>query len=82
MELQLQVTEEELLEFPEVRHDQIILVIKVNQLVKLFSVLRMELWRTAQKRRVATRIAVEAMEAVVQIHIPRLKLKNHTINDQ
>ena len=71
MELQLQVTEEELLEFPEVRPIKLILVI--IQLVKLF---------TALKRKVATRIAVEAMEAVVQIHLPRLKLKNHTINDQ
>ena len=74
MELQLQVTEEELLEFPEVRHMiKLILVTQIIQLVKLF---------TALKRKVATRIAVEAMEAVVQIHIPRLKLKNHTINDQ
>ena len=56
MELQLQVTEEELLEFPEVRHDQI---------------------NTSH-----TRIAVEAVEAVVQKHIPRLKLKDHTIGDQ
>ena len=77
MELQLQVTEEELLEFPEVRSIKLILVTQVIQQVKLFSV-----WRTALKRKVATRIAVEAMEGVVQIHIPRLKLKNHTINDQ
>ena len=37
--------------------------------------------RTVLKRKVAS-VAVEAMEGVVQIHIPRLKLKNHTIGDQ
>ena len=52
---------------------KLILIIQIIQLVKLF---------TALKRKVVTRIAVEAMEAVVQIHIPRLKLKDHTINDQ
>ena len=39
--------------------------------MKLFSV----------KRKVAS-VAVEAMEGVVQLHTPILKLKNHTINDQ
>ena len=52
---------------------KLILVTQIIQLVKLFTTL---------KRKVATRIAVEAVEAVVQIHIPRLKLKNHTIGDQ
>ena len=52
---------------------KLILVTQIIQLVKLFPAL---------KRKAATRIAVEAMEAVVQIHIPRLKLKNHTIGDQ
>ena len=37
--------------------------------------------RTALKRKVASRIAVEAVEGVVQIHVPRLKLNNHTIGD-
>ena len=73
MELQLQVTEEELLEFPEVRHDQINTSHTDNPAGEVVPVL---------KRKVASRIAVEAMEAVVQIHIPRLKLKNHTIGDQ
>ena len=45
---------------------KLILVTQIIQLVKLF---------TALKREVASRIAVEAMEGVVQIHIPRLKLK-------
>ena len=73
MEIHLQVTEEELLEFPEVRSDLIslILVIQIHQPVKLFSV----------KRKVAS-VAVEAVEGVVPIHTPILKLKNHTINDQ
>ena len=39
--------------------------------MKLFSV----------KRKVAP-VAVEAVEGVVQIHTPILKLKNHTTNDQ
>ena len=73
MELQLQVTEEELLEFPEVRHDQINTSHSDNLAGKVVP---------STERKVATRIAVEAEEAVVQIHIPRLKLKNHTIGDQ
>ena len=52
---------------------KLILVTQISQLVKLFPAL---------KRKAATRIAVEAEEAVVQIHILRLKLTNHTINDQ
>ena len=52
---------------------KLIIVTQIIQLVKLFPAL---------KREAATRIAVEAVEAVVQIHIPRLKLKNHTIGDQ
>ena len=82
MELQLQVTEEELLEFPEVRHDQINTSHTDKPAGKVVLCTENELRRTAQKRKVAARIAVEAMEAVVQIPLPRLKLKNHTINDQ
>ena len=70
MELQLQVTEEELLEFPEVRSDQINTSQTDNMVV--LSVLG----------KVASRIAVEAVEAVVQIHIPRLKLKTHATGDE
>ena len=73
MELQLQVTEEELLEFPEVKHNQISTSHTDNPAGKVVH---------STEKKVATRIAVEAMEAVVQIHIPRVRLKNHTINDQ
>ena len=73
MELQLQVTEEELLEFPEVRHDQINTSYPDKPAGRVIPSI---------EKKAATRIAVEAEEAVVQIHIPRLKLKNHTINDQ
>ena len=52
---------------------KLILVTQISQLAELFPAL---------KRKAATRIAVEAKEAVVQIHILRLRLKNHTINDQ
>ena len=52
---------------------KLVLVTQIIQLVKLF---------TALKRKVVTRIAVESMEAEAQIHIPRVRLKNHTINDQ
>ena len=51
---------------------KLILVTQISQLAELFTVL---------KREAASRIAVEAMEGVVQIHSPRLKLKNHTIAD-
>ena len=67
MELQLQVTEEELLEFPE-DLIKLILVTQTTQLVKLFSVQR--------------KVAVEAVEAVVLIHLPRLKLNDHTIGSR
>ena len=73
MELQLQVTEEELLEFPEVEHDQTNTSHTDNLAGKVVHTL---------KRKVAIRIAVESMEAVVQIHIPRVRLKSHTIGDQ
>ena len=52
---------------------KLILVTQTTQLVKLFTALKIE---------VVTRIAVESVEAVVQIHIPRVRLKNHIINDQ
>ena len=77
MELQLQVTEEELLEFPEVRSDQFNTSHSINQLARLLSVQTIIL-----KREAASRIAVEAAEGVVQIYTPRLKLKNYTINNQ
>ena len=73
MELQLQATEEELLEFPEVGHNQINTSHTDNLAGKVVH---------SPKRKVAIRIAVESVEAVVLIHIPRLKLKNHTIGNK
>ena len=74
MELQLQVTEEELLEFPEVKHNQISTSHTDNPAGKVV--------HSTEKKSSYQNSSEEAVEAVVQIHILRVRLKNHTINDQ
>ena len=69
MELQLQVTEEELLEFPEVRSNQF------NTSHSDKPAGKVVIGTIVLKREAASRIAVEVVEGVVPIHIPRLKLK-------
>ena len=66
MELQLQVTEEELLEFPEIRPDQI----NTSHIDKSAG----EVVLSAEK--------VVTLEAVLQLHLPKLRLKNCSIGDQ
>ena len=73
MELQLQVTEEELLEFPEVRHDQITTSHTDNPGGEV--VLSTEKSTLQNSSR-------SCGEAVMQIRLLRLKSKNHTIGDQ
>ena len=73
MELQLQVTEEELLEFPEVRSNQINTSPTDNPAGKVVH---------STEKKSSHQNSSRSHGGVVQIHIPRLKLKNQTINNQ
>ena len=82
MELQLQVTEEELLEFPEVRHDQINTSYTDKPAGKVVLCTETRTEENSTEKKSSCQNSSRTVEAVVQIHIPRLKLKNHTINNQ
>ena len=77
MELQLQVTEEELLEFPEVRSNQFTISHSDKPAGKVVIGTN-----NHTEKRSSLQNSCRSHGGVVQIHSPRLKLRNHTIGDQ
>ena len=78
MELQLQVMEEELLEFPKVRFDQFNTSHSDTPAGKVVAGID----NHTEHRNSLQNSSRSHVEGVVQIHTPILKLKNHTINNQ
>ena len=77
MELQLQVTEEELLEFPEVRSNQFNISHSDKPAGKVVGTNN-----HTEKRSSLQNSCRSHVRSVVQIYIPRLKLIDYTIGDQ